>query len=49
MRERETETERDRGRGWCRVGRSLGSSELVRINKLGKQKSSLNLSKGGYL
>ena len=38
MRERETETERDRMRGWYRVGRSLGFFELVRIDKLGKQK-----------
>ena len=36
--ERDRDRERDRMRGWYRVGRSLGFFELVRIDKLGKQK-----------
>ena len=36
--ERDRDRDRDRRRGWYRVGRSLGFFELVRIDKLGKQK-----------
>ena len=36
--ERDRDRDRDRMRGWYRVGRSLGFFELVRIDKLGKQK-----------
>ena len=38
MGERDRDRDRDRMRGWYRVGRSLGFFELVRIDKLGKQK-----------